>query len=87
MENFYPHLEEIKMHGQKIECKILDFLAEKIAAELGGKANDAAVAKYFKIQAPVISKIRNGKAKVNSDFILSIHEKLGIPVKEIREML
>ena len=75
------------MHAQKIECKILDFLIEKIAAETGGKANDAAVARYFEMQPPIISKIRHGKVKVNSDLILAIHEKMGVPVADIRALL
>jgi hypothetical protein len=36
---------------------------------------------------PVLSKIRHGKIKVNAEFILAIHEKMGIPVKQIRDML
>lgn len=75
------------MHGNKIKCDILDFLAERISQDTGAKANDASVAKYFEMSPPVVSKIRHGKIKVNSDFILAIHEKMGIPVKQIKEML
>ena len=70
-----------------VKCQLLDFLAEKIKEQEGGKANDSAVAKYFKMSPPVLSKIRHGKIKVNSDFILAIHEKMGIPVEDIRDML
>ena len=47
--------------------------------------SDAALARELEIAPSVISKLRAG-ATLGPTVILSIHEHLGVPVKEIREL-
>jgi plasmid maintenance system antidote protein VapI len=49
--------------------------------------NDAALCAILDVGAPVISKIRHGNNQVSADIILRVHEKLRIPVAEIRSLL
>lgn len=49
--------------------------------------SDAALARELELLPPVISKIRHNKLPVGATHILLIHEKFGIPVKDIREAL
>lgn len=46
--------------------------------------NDAALCRYLDLDQPVISKVRCGRAGFTPALILVIHEKLDIPVAEIR---
>lgn len=62
--------------------KLLDTLKEKY-----GLKNDAAISRALEVAPPVISRIRNGKLEPSSDIILKIHEKLGMPVSDIRACL
>lgn len=48
--------------------------------------NDAALSRASGLSPAVISKLRNGSMGLSPGCILSIHEHLGVPVKEIREM-
>lgn len=48
--------------------------------------NDRQLGLRLKLGAPIISRIRNNKNAVSSEVILRIHEELGIPVAEIREL-
>lgn len=47
--------------------------------------SDAALAREIDVAPPVISKLRAG-GKLGASVILRIHEYLGKPVKEIREL-
>jgi len=47
--------------------------------------SDSALADELDIQPSQISKLRGGK-RLTSGVILAIHEYLGVPVKEIREL-
>lgn len=49
--------------------------------------NDAALSRELEVSAPVISKLRHGKLPFGPSIILAIHEKFGMPVKEIRAVL
>ena len=51
--------------------------------------NDARLYEFFdkKISKPDISRYRHGKKKISAGHILVIHEKLGMPVAEIRSFL
>lgn len=62
--------------------KLLDTLIEKYSLK-----NDAEIARRLEVAPPVISRIRNGRCVVSSDIILRIHEKLGMPVADIRACL
>ena len=60
--------------------RLLDILRERFRIK-----NDAALAKELGISPPQISKLRAG-ATLGPTVILSIHERLGMSVKEIREL-
>jgi transcriptional regulator with XRE-family HTH domain len=62
--------------------KLLDTLKEKYDLK-----NDAAISKALEVAPPVISRIRNGRMEPSADIILRIHEKLGMPVADIRACL
>jgi transcriptional regulator with XRE-family HTH domain len=62
--------------------KLLDTLIEKYSLK-----NDAEIARRLEVAPPVISRIRNGKIPPSSDIILRVHEKLGMPVADIRACL
>ena len=62
--------------------KLLDTLKEKYDLK-----NDAEISRRLEVKAPVISKIRHGKSGVSAEFILRIHETLGMPVADIRALL
>jgi plasmid maintenance system antidote protein VapI len=62
--------------------KLLETIKEKYDLK-----NDAAIARTLDVAPPVISRIRNGKLEPSSDIILKIHEKLGMPVADIRACL
>lgn len=48
--------------------------------------SDAALARELEVKPPQISKLRSGLLPVGATMILSIHEHLGVPVKEIRAL-
>ena len=50
-----------------------------------GIKSDMALADELDIQPSQISKLRGGK-RLTAGVILAIHEYLGVPVKEIREL-
>ena len=60
--------------------KLLDALRDRFQIK-----NDAALARALNISPPQICKLRGG-ATMGPSVILSIHERLGVPVKEIREL-
>ena len=57
--------------------------------ETNNLKNDARLYEFFdkKISKPDISRYRHGKKKVSAGHILVIHEKLGMPVADIRDYL
>ncbi len=46
--------------------------------------NDAALARFFKVAPPVISKIRHGRMPVGDSIILKCHEIAGMAVSTVR---
>ena len=52
-----------------------------------GLKNDAALCGKLGVTPPAISKIRNGRNNVSAELILIIHEKLKMPVADIRVLL
>jgi len=60
--------------------KLLDVLRTRF-----GITSDAALARELDVAPSQISKLRGG-ATLGPSVILSIHEHLGVPVKEIREL-
>ena len=49
--------------------------------------NDASLARRLDLKPSAISKIRSGMMSVNPTFILAAHERLGIPVAQIRKVM
>lgn len=49
--------------------------------------NDAALGKMLDVRAAVLSKIRHNRIPVGATLVLTIHEKTGMPVAEIRALL
>lgn len=60
---------------------LLDFLLDSRQLK-----NDAALCRLLGIMPPVISKVRHGRP-VSPELILRIHEKLGMPVADIRALI
>lgn len=52
-----------------------------------GLKNDAALARLLDLAPPVVSKIRHGRLAVGPALILKVHEELGMPVREIRDLI
>ena len=61
--------------------KLLDTLRDRFQIK-----SDAALARELELTPPDLCKLRNGHAQLGPRVILSIHEHLGVPVKEIREL-
>jgi transcriptional regulator with XRE-family HTH domain len=73
----------LEMEEKKLQPNALvDYLLKKL-----GLKNDRQLAEYFDVLPPVISKIRNRRMSVSANMILLIHEKLDIPVAEIRRLI
>lgn len=62
--------------------KLLDTLIERFSLK-----NDAALCRALEAEPPMVSKIRNGHSGVSDHMILMVHERLAVPVAEIRELI
>jgi hypothetical protein len=71
-------------HIYRPDFALFDHIMEK-----HGLKNDARLYELLdkKISKPDISRYRHGKKKMSSSHILVIHEKLGMPVADIRSYL
>jgi len=49
--------------------------------------NDRQLSEKLDVAPPVISRIRNKKAKASSDFIIRVHEVFELPIAEIKGLL
>ena len=61
----------------------------KLLAELQSRfeiKNDRQLAAKLNLSTPVMSRIRNGKSAVSADVMIRIHEVLGLPIAEIKEL-
>ena len=61
--------------------KLLDELQRRFEIK-----NDRQLAAKLNLSTPVMSRIRNGKSAVSADVIIRIHEVLGLPIAEIKEL-
>jgi len=61
---------------------LLDFFIERM-----GLKNDAALCRLLKVAPSAISKLRHGVLFPGASIVLDMHEKSGIPVEAIREIL
>lgn len=64
------------------ENALLDHLVVKFVMK-----NDAALCRALEVAPSIISKIRHGKLPVTDRLILRMHEKLGVPVADIRKFV
>lgn len=48
---------------------------------------DKALADWLEVDQPSVCRVRKGRKEVGPSMILRIHEKAGIPVARIRELL
>lgn len=58
---------------------LLDALIERLTLK-----NDAALSRLLKVEAPTISKIRNGRMGVGPSMLLRMHEVSQVSVGELR---
>lgn len=49
--------------------------------------NDRGLARVLEVAQPTISKIRRRHLPMSSEIILRMHERLGMPVAEIRKLI
>lgn len=63
-------------------AQLLDAVREEL--ELG---NDAALARKLELQAPLLSKIRNGNLPVSAGLLIRMHEVSGIAIEELRGLM
>lgn len=61
-------------------------LLDAIALRLNANS-DAALAKLLGIQAPLLSKVRNGSLPVSGGLLLCIHEVTGLSIVELRALM
>lgn len=55
--------------------------------ELASVKTDKALAQRLGTAGTVISRIRHRKLKVSPNLMLAIHEELGMPISQIRELI
>jgi plasmid maintenance system antidote protein VapI len=48
--------------------------------------NDRQLSIKLEVAPPVLSRIRNGKAKVSAEVMIAIHEAFGLSIAEIKEL-
>jgi transcriptional regulator with XRE-family HTH domain len=63
------------------ENRLLDHLRQ-----MAGCKSDAQLGKLLGISNPTLSKIRHSKKTLSPTVILTIHEKMNVPVAQIREL-
>lgn len=61
--------------------KLLDWMLAN------GFKNDGDIARCWNVNAPVISRIRNGKAEIRAKYILAVYDCTDLTIEQIREML
>lgn len=49
--------------------------------------NDAALCRLLEVAPPIVSKVRHQRIGLSDDLILRIHERTGMPVREIKTRL
>ena len=49
--------------------------------------SDAHVAKFLKVSAPTISKLRHGVSRETADFILAVYDATGWSIEKIRSYI
>ena len=49
--------------------------------------NDAALARFLKLNAPVISKVRHGKLPFGDSLKIKIHKLTGLSILKIEELI
>jgi hypothetical protein len=63
-----------------------NYMLDKLR-EVLGVSNDAGLAALLDLPAAVISKIRHGRLRVSSNFLIQAHDASGLSIGELRELL
>jgi len=64
------------------ETKLFTYLKKKFA--LG---NSLALARFLGVSPALLSKIRHGTKPYSGDFILTVYDKTGMSIEEIRKLI
>lgn len=48
--------------------------------------NDAELCRVLEVQPPIVSKIRHRKLNIGATILLRMHEKSGIPIRELKQL-
>jgi hypothetical protein len=76
------HKEAMNTEANETPSKLLDYIKEQFYL-----VNDAALAHFLKVPAPVISNMRSGRLTFGASYILRLHELTGLPVATIKSYL
>lgn len=52
-----------------------------------GLRNDADLARWLDVAAPVVSKTRHGRLEVGPTLILNVHERSELSIKQIKDLI
>lgn len=72
----------VRQYGGQSASQLLDALIQRLELK-----NDAALSRLLEVEAPTISKIRNGKLHIGASMLLRMHEVSHLSVKELRTMM
>lgn len=67
-----------------------DYSADRLFGALKtqfGKKNNQALAAFLGIKPPMISKVRHARTMVSAELMITIHEKTGMPIAEIKRLV
>lgn len=62
------------------------YLFDVIISKMNLK-NDAALGRLLRLNAPAVSKIRNGRMPLGASIIIRVHEETGMSIKEIKSLM
>lgn len=72
----------VHQHGEQSASRLLDALIQRLQLK-----NDAALSRLLEVEAPTISKIRNGKLLIGASMLLRMHEVSHLSVRELRTLM
>ncbi len=72
----------VHQHWQQSGARLLDALIQRLRLK-----NDAALSRVLEVEAPTISKIRNGKIFIGASMLLRMHEVSDLSVQELRMLM
>lgn len=75
-------LNKIEFGANYTPDNLLNFLREELRV-----TSDIELCKCLNVSPPIISKYRNKVIMINVNFLLRAHEKTGVPIKKLRELM